>query len=451
MKYPEFTLYDYIFFSAYFILFSLIALLIYLKNKENPEYRYFLPHFFWKVFMGFSMAYVYVYNYGGGDTTAYWQGADTLNALCYESPINYLTELFSNPTKGYLPHYYNPKTGFPPIWIYNEPNSWFICKLSSPLSFFTFRSYLTLNLFFSVITAAVSWKFFRFLNSFLNIQTKYIAYAVLFIPTVGFWCTGIMKDSVTFASLLIIIMGLFKMLSGNYSYKTIIATIIGIWLIFITRSFILLPIFVPFFLILVFRLNRTKPFINRFLTRLVGIAIAVSSIALFITNENLFGEFSSSKLTDTANMIYLDFQKNENYTGKRYDLGISEVTPATMITVIPSAVFTTIYRPFLWEADNALMLVNGIESTLFILLTLAILRTKRKTGLTPTLKDYHTRSFIIFCVIFVIILAYFVGLTSGLFGVLARLKAPILPFFLLFIFSRLKRNENKEQLIPNSE
>lgn len=448
MKYPEFTLYDYIFFTTYLVLFSLIAILVHLKNKDNSEFRYFLPHFFWKIFMGFAMAYVYVYNYGGGDTTAYWQGANTLNNLCYESPLNYLTELFTPAAKGYIPHYYNYKTGIPPVWIYNEPNSWFICKLSSLLSFFTFKSYLTLNLFYSVITSFISWKFFRFLNSFLTIRTNYIAYAVLFIPTVGFWCTGIMKDSVTYSSLLVVIMGVFKILYREYNFKTIIATIIGLWFIFVTRSFLLLPIAVPLFIILIFRLNHSKPFVTKLLTRTAGIMIALSSIVFFMGNSTLFGEFSSNNLTETANTIYLDFQNNTGYTGKRYDLGISEINSITMITVIPTAILTTIYRPFIWEADNALMLINGLESTIFLVLTLAILRRREKTSRVISQNDIRTKDFIIFCVLFVLILAYFVGLTSGLFGVLARLKAPILPFFLLAIFSKLQKNNEQQASLP---
>jgi hypothetical protein len=385
------------------------------------------------------MAYVYIYNYGGGDTTAYWQGADTLNNLFYESPLNYFTELFNPVIKGYIPQYYNYKTGVPPVWIYYEPNSWFICKVSSLISFFSFKSYLTLNLFYSVLTSIVSWKFFRFLNSFLSIRTNYIAYAVLFIPTVGFWCTGIMKDSVAYTSLLIVIMGIFKILHKQYNLKIIAATVIGLWFIFVTRSFLLLPIAVPVFILLVFRLNKSKPFITRLLTQIAGVAIALSSILFFIKDSNLFGEFSSDKLTETANTIYLDFQNNKGYSGKRYDLGITEVNSVTMISVIPNAIFTTIYRPFLWEAENALMVINGLEGSLFILLSLAIVRKRKNTISINELSEHQSKDFILFCVIFSLILAYFVGLTSGLFGVLARLKAPILPFFMLFVFSKLKK------------
>lgn len=448
MRYTEFTLYDYIFFFAYLILFSLVAILIHLKNREKPEYRYFLPHFFWKIFIGFAMAFVYVYNYGGGDTTAYWQGADTLNNLFYESPGDYLYELFHTPVKGHVPYYYNRTTGVPPVWIYNEPNSWFVCKLSSIFSFFTMGSYLALNLFYSVITAVISWKFFRFLNSFLNIRMNYIAYAVLFVPTVGFWCTGIMKDSVTYSSLLILIMGVFKVLYKQYSGKTIVSIFISLWFILVTRSFLLLPIAVPLFLIFTFRLNQAKPFVTKFLTRIAGIAIALSGIAFFMNSSEFLGEFSSDKLTETANTIYLDFQTNTGYTGKRYDLGISEVNSVTMIAVIPTAILTTIYRPFLWEADNALMLINGLEGLIFLVLTLNFLRRRRVHNLIPSLNDKRTKDFIIFCLLFVLILAYFVGLTSGLFGVLARMKAPILPFFLLILFSKLKKDSPTQHKQP---
>ena len=41
--------------------------------------------------------------------------------------------------------------------------------------------------------------------------------------------------------------------------------------------------------------------------------------------------------------------------------------------------------------------------------------------------------FYLYALFLVLILAYFVGLTSGLFGTLVRLKTPVMPFFLLII------------------
>jgi hypothetical protein len=49
------------------------------------------------------------------------------------------------------------------------------------------------------------------------------------------------------------------------------------------------------------------------------------------------------------------------------------------------------------------------------------------------LKRIVSNEFLVFALYFSIILAYFAGFTSILFGVLVRFKAPVLPFLLLVL------------------
>jgi hypothetical protein len=93
---------------------------------------------------------------------------------------------------------------------------------------------------------------------------------------------------------------------------------------------------------------------------------------------------------------------------------------------------TTFFKPFIWEASNPLMLLNGIENLLFLGLFLQFIRqliTQRKVSIT----QYNL---IVFSFVFVLLMAFFVGITSGLFGVLVRMKAGTLVFFLIFLFSK---------------
>jgi hypothetical protein len=50
----------------------------------------------------------------------------------------------------------------------------------------------------------------------------------------------------------------------------------------------------------------------------------------------------------------------------------------------------------------------------------------------------------VFAFIFAILLAFMVGLTSGLLGVLVRFKAPLLSFFILVLTVEFSINQQEE-------
>ncbi len=446
MKYPEFTFEDYFFTFAWAFFLIVISHVIRQKYKDDPLYSYYLPHFYYSLVMGSSMAIFYILQYGGGDTTAYWRGANVLNQVFYESPWDYFEQIFSKPVYGVMPPCYNNTTGIPPVWIYYENSSWFICKIASFLSFFCFNSYLTLNLLFVFISSRITWRFFLFINNMNQVHPRYNAIAFLFIPTVTFWCSGLMKDTIVYLSILILIMQLLPMLNQKITLKRILISILCIYVIIATRSFVLIGIFVPYFLIVIFRLNSNKPFITRFITRIIGSAIALLALIVFMRSSALLGEFSAENLLNTAETIHTDFSQNVTYTGKRYDLGITEFSAASLTLAMPLTVITTLLRPFIWEVESPIMLMNALEGSVFLYFTFKLFKRRKNRLYKYSEESVQEKNLFWFCFFFVLIMSFFVGLTSGLFGVLARLKAPILPFFLILLFSKVDLPNKHQQI-----
>jgi hypothetical protein len=443
MHFVFFGITDLLSFIGWLTLFVLAAFWIRYRNPEKEEFRYFLPHFFWKIGLGFAFGLVYMFYYErGGDTIFYWDGARKLNLLFFENPSAYFTELFRTPDQGVIPSYYN-HTGIPPWWIYSESNSWFVCKVANFLSFFSFGSYITLNLFFSVIATTISWKFFQFIRSIVTIETKYVAFACLFIPSVGFWCTGLIKDTIAFGAILLLIMSFFKLYYRKYSrlLSWVIIFLSSVYFLYSIRPFLLLSCFIPFFILIIFKINSTKSFITRFITRIAGISFAIIAIGFYVRSENAFGEFSANSIVSTAEVIQKDLVNNTTYTGKKYDLGISEFTESNLITIAPAAIAVALFRPFVWEADSIFMLINGMENLIILFFTIRMFLDRRKTS---SLREFIRTDFFLFSLLFILILGYFVGLTSGLFGTLVRLKAPILPFYLLLVFHKFKKDSSQE-------
>jgi uncharacterized membrane protein YfcA len=84
------------------------------------------------------------------------------------------------------------------------------------------------------------------------------------------------------------------------------------------------------------------------------------------------------------------------------------------------------------------MLLNGLENLLFLVLFIQFIgqfRQRKKLPITSS-------NLLVFSLVFVLLMAFFIGITSGLFGVLVRMKAGILVFLLLILLSR--KTENKK-------
>jgi uncharacterized membrane protein YfcA len=95
------------------------------------------------------------------------------------------------------------------------------------------------------------------------------------------------------------------------------------------------------------------------------------------------------------------------------------------------------------------LLLNGIESIVLFYFTFRFLVSK---NILKRIKRIRNQEFLIFAFFFAVILGYFAGFTSILFGVLVRFKAPLLPFLVIILTSYLKAEKSgtEENLIPES-
>jgi hypothetical protein len=95
---------------------------------------------------------------------------------------------------------------------------------------------------------------------------------------------------------------------------------------------------------------------------------------------------------------------------------------------IPRATFSTLFRPFPWEAHNALALATALEgSYLFYLLV------NRARGVVTAVKLARRRAFLGLCVIYVV--AFGTAFSAvGNFGILARQRTLVLPALLALLY-----------------
>ena len=119
------------------------------------------------------------------------------------------------------------------------------------------------------------------------------------------------------------------------------------------------------------------------------------------------------------------------------DLGVSDFSANGMLRAMPISIYTAFYRPFPWEADSIFIFISAIESFLFLVFSIRLLLLK---NIIQSFKYIRNNELLMACLVFSLTLGFFAGYTAGLFGVLVRFKAPLLPFLFLILFFNIQNN-----------
>ncbi len=421
---------------------GVILILIFLKKRRNSHldyYTYYSRAFLFKAFFVMANCMFYIIVYGaGGDSIGFWDGAVKLNNLFWKDPILYFTELFSDSEYGGHMKNFDISTGFPDARIYGETSSFFVSKVVSVLTFVTYKGYILLSLIFAFITTNASWRLFELVRSYKLHSDRILAIAIFFIPSLSFWCAGISKDSLMWISVCYFLVNVYQILSPDKqsSIKNWIVMLICLYVMYRVRSFMILTVLAP--LLFAYSARLGKKFgsngLARSLLRIVIAAISISSILLF------FQTSVADEYIQEAAIINDDMTNNKSYGTNRYDLGITDYSPVGMALAFPNSVLAGFYRPYIWEALSVSLILNGIESIVIIYLTVRFLFSGR---VMQRIRRIRNHEFLVFAFFFALILAYFAGFTSILFGVLVRFKAPLLPFLVIVLTSYYQEEKSK--------
>ena len=436
------------FFSPVNVLLSIVGLtMIYIylylrlkRNKEKPYYRFFIPAFTFKVILVLTNALFYIIVYkGGADSIEYWRNSEILNNLLWENPYNYLQEmLYDNSSNNVLVHF-NSTTGIPVSDLYNEAESFFVCKIGSVFSLFTFGSYILTEFIFAFLTFLASWRLLEMVRSFGLHSDKTVALAIFGIPSLGFWCSGISKDTILFIAICYAFyyLNLIIINKNENKFKNVLYLFIAFYFSYQIRPFILMAFLIPIFTAYGVRLSNKidRGNIIRFLSKTSFFVICLIAFAYFL----------QSSVAETfileAEVVNLDLTNNSIYGNKKYSLGELEFTPIGMVKAIPNSILAGIYRPYIWESFSFSLILNGLESLVLMFLTFRFFVIKK---LKDRLSIIQKTEFLVFSLFFVLIIAYIAGYSSVLFGVLVRIRAPLIPFIILLLLVKSKKTNDIE-------
>lgn len=401
-----------------------------------------------KFFGAYFLGLLFIFYYGGGDTTNFFTDARIIYQA-FERDTFYALELIfgdaepSSDISGFVSR----------MFFFDDRPSYMVSRIAGFFGLFTGASYMGIATCFAFFSFLGSWALYRVIADCYPGLRKELGYAVFFIPSVLAWGSGLLKDSLTFGALNLVIYAFYYgvLKRENFLWNSVLL-ILSLWLIFSIKIYIILTLIpaLAFWFYRYFTGSIKSPLIRIFIAPfflLVMGGVGYYAVITLSAGTEYSPDAIAKELKITSEYLY----KQSVDGGSAYIVGQMDGTFAGMLPLIPNAVFIAFFRPFIWESSKVLMIFSGAENFVFTLLViLAIFR----AGPIKLFQTVRRESFVAMALFFSIPFGFFIGMASGNFGTLMRYKVPMVPLIaivlvIIFYVNRKdifrKRNRRKKK------
>lgn len=366
-----------------------------------------------KMAMAVSIGLVYLHYYSANDTWLFFKDSTTLADYARQNFSSYLQFLWNNESQNVV------------IEITNmQERSLFLVKIISFFSLAGGNNYWIAAIYFSLVSFIAAWNLFRVIARNFENSTLAAALAFLFFPSVVFWSSGLVKETLALAGIYFITIVFIKLnkLDKIFWWEWILACF-GFYAAWNLKYYwaALFMAVVATTLLVFFLQNRFK-FLSKY--RLIGwsvIFIFLSGIVSF-----LHPNFYLSRFLDVLITNHNDFLKISRPEGLIHYHNLTASWWSVFVNS-PWAIFSGLFRPFVWEASGLTSLVASLENLFLTFLIFACLFRK-------WVKEDNL--LLISALVYISLLCVFLALSTPNLGTLSRYRIGFLPFFIFIISYR---------------
>ena len=414
-------------------------------KKNGIDSQYFISGLTAKLIGVTAFCLVYGLYYGGGDTADYFKGSLALANLMTEDFDAFCSIVFENELEKNL-YAFTKETGNPAWHIWRDPNSFAVSRYSAIFCLLGAKSFLITSLLTASFSYIGIWKLYRLFTINYPGTKKGLAICILFMPSLIFWGSGIMKDSY--------VLGAACWFSYNFYHVFIIRKkillnalllIINISIIMTLKPYVILSILPGALLWLnnAYLKQVSSGFVKILVMPLLGLIILGGGFLLYRNMGSLMGDYGNiDQAVEKAKIIQQDLLREEQYGVNNYNLGKIDGTAGGMTSIAPLAIFTALYRPLFFEIGSPMMVISAIENTMLLLLTLFLFL---KTNPRKIFRIILYEPLLLYSIFFSLLLAFGVGMASTNFGALTRYKIPFMPYYFSAIYLIYSLNTKKEK------
>ncbi len=423
----------------YFIIFCLlIGKMSFFKDNQIPRH-WFMVIFGIKVIVSIFLTLIYTNYYTNRDTAdifKYFDDSMIMFDAIKSNPMDYFKMLlgidynyayFTTNYYQFMNHWTRPYS------IDLISDSHIIIRFNAFVRLFSFGHFQVHNVFINFISLVGLTALFKAFKPFLLTKEKALFYVIFLVPSILFWGSGLLKESIIFLGLGLLVYNLFK-ITTQFKITPILLMSLGVLLIMYTKFYILIALSVPILGYLINHFFKTKRPLYGYVIS-IGVFLVAISIAPLI-NERL--DFVAQIVNKQASFsrFVLEVPTNSSLLIPALSDGMS------LIINIPNALLNTLIRPYLWECNSLFVWLSAIENIVIIIITIIVTALRKKTSA-------QQKNILFFNALFVFSLFSLIGLTTPVFGAIIRYKIPglILLLISLLLLVDLEKIKAKHPLL----
>lgn len=385
------------------------------RYKDHPMRPIMFLGMSLKVLCGLGVGILYTYYYSSGDTWLYFSEATKMTRLARSDLFEYwkaLIDLQGEPVSSIF---------------HNQPRALFFTKILSLICLLTNDNYWLASVYFSLFSFSGLWTLANVLIKINNNKSAAILAFILF-PSILFWSSGILKESLSMGALAFLTASLIQ-----YSYRlrrfTILWAFLDILFIYLLWKIkyyyagIFFLVSIPLGLLFIFKhflpklLNSTAK--QAFFFALFGV---VALVGISWLHPNFYFSRIIEVVVDNHDAIVTN---SESHNLIHYD-NLSKDPIAVLINA-PLALVSGLFRPFIGESTEGFKILIGLENLMILsLLVMALLS-------VPKSVSEETKIYLLALVVYVVIMSVMLSLSTPNFGTLTRYKVGFLPYFIYII------------------
>ncbi len=382
-----------------------------MERKQGSAVRsFFWPAFAIKLLAGIGLGWVYQRYYLTGDTFVFFDQA------------NVQAHVFKSRAGAYLDFLWRD----PPIDIEwkGAARSVFFVKMVSIFAIVADGNYWITSLWFSFVSFLASFYLFKLVARYFEGATAAASLAFLFFPSVVFWGSGVIKESIGLAALMVLSGVYLKVMMKRVpGLAEIGLATIGLWVVWNLKYYwmaVFLPVVCTSLAVQAVSSRLAIP--SRLKVSGWTILFFILCLGVSLLHPNFYPE----------RILQVVIENNQAFAAHSdpddlIHYGILEPTWESVIVHAPWALVSGLFRPFLWEADSLLKFAVALENGLILVLCLS------SFGRIGDFLRSQNRVITLSVMVYVFLLCVFLALSTPNLGSLARYKVGFLPFLVFLL------------------
>jgi hypothetical protein len=317
-----------------------------------------------------------------------------------------------------------------PIRIFGHPgtSTTTMIGITGALMWLTNHSWHAAGLIFSFIAFTGQIAMYATMEKYFpSAYRKRLIIACLYLPSVVFWSSGIVKEALAIGGLGWMMLGFTFFIKGKGRLIGLSLLFAGGVVVAISKAYVLLPFSVGagawYYWDRSLKSTGSVGLLNRPF-QMIGAALL--GLGGMIALGQMFPEYSVDNFAEEASRLQQASAYNSGASNYQIADGQADSLTAQLMFA-PMAMIAALFRPFIFEAHNPLALINGLETFLATILVIMVLRAR---GLKESARLLVSSPILVFCLIFVILFGLGVGLTTTNLGTLSRYRIPMMPMYI---------------------